>query len=108
LKNFFQGFLIKNFFEVLADEQAILYGRLGQHKEALSIYTNKLVDFAAAERHCLIYYNENDLNNSQVIFNYRKNYKIFYRFFTIYFVLMLLVAMKLTEKNRKKMEKNKL
>nr|CAD2189990.1 unnamed protein product [Meloidogyne enterolobii] len=55
--------------EVLADEQAILYGRLGQHKEALSIYTNKLVDFAAAERHCLIYYNENDLNNSQIFYN---------------------------------------
>ncbi|KAF7634643.1 CNH domain-containing protein [Meloidogyne graminicola] len=55
--------------EVLADEQAILYGRLGQHKEALSIYTNKLVDFAAAERHCLLYYDEKDFNNSQIFYN---------------------------------------
>ena len=38
-------------------EQAILYGRVGRHQEALEILVCQQHDYAAAARHCQASYN---------------------------------------------------
>lgn len=48
------------------EERAILYGRLGEHMKALDIYINILMDFEAAERHCQMYYDKQNLKNAEV------------------------------------------
>jgi hypothetical protein len=53
----------------LVEEKAILYGRIGRHLDALNIYTNILMDFGAAERHCKIYYNEKDTKTQKIFYN---------------------------------------
>jgi len=51
----------------LLEEKAIIYGRLRRHKEALTIYTCTLMDFPAAERHCVKHYcPETDPSSSEV------------------------------------------
>uniref|UniRef100_A0A914GUY8 Protein farnesyltransferase n=1 Tax=Globodera rostochiensis TaxID=31243 RepID=A0A914GUY8_GLORO len=44
--------------ENLMEESAIIMGRLGQHLDVLKIYTEILMDFNGAERHCQTYYDE--------------------------------------------------
>lgn len=50
----------------LVEEKAIVFGRLKRHEEALFIYTSVLMDFQAAERHCVKYYDPADEVNSEV------------------------------------------
>ncbi|KAI6223780.1 hypothetical protein M3Y99_01431600 [Aphelenchoides fujianensis] len=60
--------------DYLIEEKAIVFGRLKRHEEALLIYTNVLMDFAAAERYCVQHYNPKDALNSQVFFLLYKAY----------------------------------
>uniref|UniRef100_A0A915EPE8 Protein farnesyltransferase subunit beta n=1 Tax=Ditylenchus dipsaci TaxID=166011 RepID=A0A915EPE8_9BILA len=60
--------------ENLLEERAIVYGRLKRHDEALSIYSNILLDYAGAERYCATYFDPNDEVNSRVFFMLFKAY----------------------------------
>ncbi|CAD5231120.1 unnamed protein product [Bursaphelenchus xylophilus] len=58
----------------LIEEKAIVFGRLKRHEEALVLYTNVLMDFKAAENHCLRYFEPRDSVNSKVFFTLYKIY----------------------------------
>ncbi|CAJ0565868.1 unnamed protein product, partial [Mesorhabditis spiculigera] len=40
------------------EERALMLGRLGQHEQALTIYTSILHDYEAAEKYCALHYNQ--------------------------------------------------
>ena len=50
----------------LYEERAMLLGRLKRHEQALTIYTNVLKDYKAAENYCNVHYRRDDPENSKV------------------------------------------
>lgn len=66
--------VIKKLDDYLLEEQAIVYGRLKEHDKSLCIYANILMDYDAAERHCIKYYDANDPINSKIFNQLFKSY----------------------------------
>uniref|UniRef100_A0A183C344 Vps39_2 domain-containing protein n=1 Tax=Globodera pallida TaxID=36090 RepID=A0A183C344_GLOPA len=53
----------------LMEESAIIMGRLGQHLDVLKIYTEILMDFNGAERHCQTYYDQKNSSTRNIFFD---------------------------------------
>lgn len=62
-------------FDVNTEERAILYGKIGEHEEALNIYVNILNDVAKAELYCKhVYLNPSYKNTKNVYYQLLKMY----------------------------------
>ncbi|CAJ0951539.1 unnamed protein product, partial [Mesorhabditis belari] len=53
-----QTILVQLSNQAFYEERALMLGRLGQHEQALTIYTSILHDYEAAEKYCDLYYRE--------------------------------------------------
>uniref|UniRef100_A0A914XX23 CNH domain-containing protein n=1 Tax=Panagrolaimus superbus TaxID=310955 RepID=A0A914XX23_9BILA len=69
--------------DILMQERAIIYGRLGRHEEALLIYANVLMDYELAEEHCEKYYNDKNQDVFVILFKAYTNPTLLPSFSTI-------------------------